>query len=67
MLAGLQEEPGMNSAATDLLPSEQDAELDEGRLPTTEETWSRRRTAMFAVGASILLWALIFLAARWIV
>jgi hypothetical protein len=51
----------MNSAATELLPSEQDTELDEGRLPTTEKKWSRRRTAGFVVGASTLLWTLIVL------
>ncbi len=54
----------MNSAATELLPYEQAAELDEGRLPATEKKWSRRRTVGFAVGASTLLWTLIILIAR---
>ncbi len=54
----------MNSAATELLPSEQDAERDEGHLPATEKKWSRRRTAVFVVGASTLLWTLIVLVAR---
>jgi hypothetical protein len=54
----------MNSAATELLPSERDTESDEGRLPATEKKWSRRRTVGFAVGASTLLWTLIVLVAR---
>jgi len=54
----------MNSAAFELLPSEQDAERDEGHLPATEKKWSRRRTAVFVVGASTLLWTLIVLVAR---
>ena len=54
----------MNSAATELLPSEQDAELDEGHLPVTKKKWSRRRTAVFVVGASTLLWTLIVLVVR---
>ena len=54
----------MNSAATELLPYEQAAKLDEGRLSAPEKKWSRRRTAGFVVGTSILLWALIVLVAR---
>ncbi len=54
----------MNSAATELLPYEQAAKLDEGRLSAPEKKWSRRRTAGFVVGTSIRLWALIVLVAR---
>lgn len=54
----------MNSAATEPLPSEQDAELDERRLPATEKKWSLRRTAVSVIAVSTFLWALIVLGVR---
>jgi hypothetical protein len=62
--AGIQEETGMNSAATELLPYEKAAKLDEEQLPATEKKWSRRRLAGFVIGASTLLWTLIILGVR---
>ncbi len=54
----------MSSGATELLSSERDAELDEARSPATEKKWSLRRSAVFVIGASTLLWILIVLVIR---
>ncbi len=54
----------MNSAATEQLPYEQAAELDEGRVPAAKKKWSLRQTTWFVLCASILLWTLIFLVVR---
>ena len=48
----------MSSAATEQLSYEQAAEIDRERLPATGERWSRRRTILFVIGASALLWTL---------
>ncbi len=54
----------MSSGATDLLSSGRDAELDEARSPAKEKKWSLRRSAVFVIGASTLLWVLIVLVIR---
>ncbi len=51
----------MSSTATEQLPYEQAAEFAQGQERATEKTWSRRRTALFVIGASTLLWTLIVL------
>jgi hypothetical protein len=58
-LADILEEPGMNSAVTEQLSYEQTAVFDREQLPATGEKWSRRRTIVFVIGASALLWTLI--------
>ncbi len=57
--ADIQEETGMNSAATEQLSYEHAAEIDRKQLPATGEKWSRRRTIAFVIGASAFLWVLI--------
>jgi len=54
----------MNSAATEQLPYEQAAELDEGQVPAAVKKWTRRQTAWFVLCSSIFLWALIYLVVR---
>ncbi len=54
----------MSSGATELLSSGRDAELDEARSPATEKKWSLRRSAVFVIGASTLLWILIVFVIR---
>ena len=54
----------MSSGATELLSSGRDAELDEARSPAKEKKWSLRRSAVFVIGASTLLWILIVLVIR---
>ncbi len=49
----------MNSAATEQLSYEHAAEFDREQLPAAGEKWSRRRTIVFVIGASALLWILI--------
>ena len=49
----------MNSAATEQLSYEHAAEFDREQLPAAGEKWSRRRTFVFVIGASALLWILI--------
>ena len=54
----------MNSAATEQLPYEQAAEIDEGREPAAVKKWSLRQTTWFVLCTSIFLWALIYLVVR---
>ncbi len=51
----------MSSAATEQLPYEQTAEFAQGQARATEKKWSRRRTTVFVIGASTLLWTLMIL------
>ena len=51
----------MSSTATEQLPYEQAAEFAQGQAHATEKKWSRRRSTVFVIGASTLLWTLIVL------
>jgi len=49
----------MNSAVTEQLSYEQAAEFDREQMPATGKRWSRRRTFLFVIGSSAVLWTLL--------